>query len=157
MDLGVEPIQIDAEIDNLEENQTKGKKGKGKKGKKGKCGGGKMQREAIRNLIQAELEKAVPGIFDKLMKETGDFELLPEESKEPQVVHSNITCDGCGMHPIVGHRYKCAVCEDFDYCTKCEETLGHDHPFLKIRKAGGAPAMIVTVLNEADSQTNEGA
>ena len=80
MDLGVEPIQIDAEIDDLEENQTKGKKGKGKKGKKGKCGGGKMQREAIRNLIQAELEKAVPGIFDKLMKETGDFELLPEES-----------------------------------------------------------------------------
>jgi len=78
LDLSVEPIQINAEIDNLEENQTKGKKGK--KGKKRKCGGGKMQREAIRNLIQAELEKAVPGIFDKLMKETGDFELLPEES-----------------------------------------------------------------------------
>jgi hypothetical protein len=33
-----------------------------------------MPREAIRSLIQAELEKAVPGIFEKLMKETGDFE-----------------------------------------------------------------------------------
>jgi hypothetical protein len=33
-----------------------------------------MPREAISSLIQAELEKAVPGIFEKLMKETGDFE-----------------------------------------------------------------------------------
>lgn len=44
-------------------------KGKGKKGKKGKCGGAaNMPRKAIKNLIQQELEKAVPGIFDKLME-----------------------------------------------------------------------------------------
>jgi hypothetical protein len=45
-------------------------KGKGKKGKKGKCGGGaaNMPRKAIKNLIQQELEKTVPGIFDELME-----------------------------------------------------------------------------------------
>ena len=28
-------------------------------------------------------------------------------------------CDGCGMKPLVGVRYNCAVCDDFDYCTSC--------------------------------------
>lgn len=64
-------------------------------------------------------------------------------------------CDGCKIAPITGIRYKCAVCQDFDYCAKCEESLGHDHPFLKIRKAGGAPAMMMTVLNEEEPRREE--
>jgi len=43
-------------------------------------------------------------------------------------------CDGCEMSPIVGVRYKCAVCEDFDLCEKCESVTDHEHPFLKIKK-----------------------
>jgi len=112
-----------------------------------------MPRKAIKSLIQAELEKAVPGIFDKLMQVTvAENEDAREESKDPVVEHTNVECDGCGTAPIKGIRYKCAVCKDFDYCAKCEENLGHDHPFLKIRKNGGAPAMIVTVLNEDGAQ-----
>ena len=109
-----------------------------------------MPNKAIKSLIQAELEKAVPGIFDKLMKETGNDN--EEESQDPQVEHTNVECDGCGKAPITGIRYKCAVCQDFDYCSKCEENLGHDHPFLKIRNAGQAPSMMVTVLNEEGAQ-----
>lgn len=52
------------------------------------------------------------------------------------------------MNPIVGIRYKCAVRKDFDYCANCEATKPSNYPFLKIRKAGGAPSMIITVLNE---------
>lgn len=37
-----------------------------------------MPRAAIKSLIQQELEKAVPGIFDKLIKEGA-----VEESKDP--------------------------------------------------------------------------
>jgi len=92
----------------------------------------------------------VPGIFDKLMNESEEKPAPIEESKEPLVNHEGVQCDGCGVSPIMGIRYKCAVCKDFDYCTKCEESLGHDHPFLKIRKAGGAPSMIITVLNEEE-------
>jgi uncharacterized CHY-type Zn-finger protein len=66
-----------------------------------------------------------------------------------------VQCDGCKVAPITGIRYKCAVCEDFDYCAKCEENLGHDHPFLKIRKAGGAPTMMMTVLNEEEPRHEE--
>lgn len=72
-----------------------------------------------------------------------------EESKEQQeVVHQNVQCDGCGVCPILGVRYKCSVLKDYDLCAKCEETLDHQYPMLKIRKAGGAPSMIITVLNE---------
>lgn len=110
-----------------------------------------MPRNAIKNLIRQELETAVPGIFDKLMNESDEKKPVEiEESKEAPVVHDGVQCDGCKVSPIVGVRYKCAVCKDFDYCAKCEDSLGHDHPFLKIRKAGGAPSMIITVLNEEE-------
>ena len=38
------------------------------------------------------------------------------------------------MKPIVGNRFKCSICNEFDYCEKCEEKLAdkHGHPFLKI-------------------------
>lgn len=144
-------IKAEAEVPNEEEPAKK----KGKKSKK--CGGAQnMPRKAIKSLIQQELEKAVPGIFDKLMQETRADGLInivdvEEESKEPLVEHTNVTCDGCGINPILGIRYKCAVCKDFDYCSNCEESLGHDHPFLKIRKNGGAPAVMITVLNEDEN------
>ena len=33
--------------------------------------------------------------------------------------HPNIICDGCQMHPIVGVRWKCTTCADFDLCDSC--------------------------------------
>ena len=52
-------------------------------------------------------------------------------------VHFGVKCDGCGVFPIVGCRYKCAVCDNFDYCEECEKKLSqkHGHPLLKIRDA----------------------
>lgn len=52
------------------------------------------------------------------------------------------------MAPIMGLRYKCSVCKNFDYCAGCEERLGHEHAFLKIRKEGGAPDVMITMLDE---------
>ena len=57
----------------------------------------------------------------------------PKENNE-KPVHTGISCDGCGMKEIVGCRYKCAVCQNFDYCEECEEKFSekHLHPFIKI-------------------------
>ncbi|KAI8379688.1 uncharacterized protein BYT42DRAFT_496073, partial [Radiomyces spectabilis] len=36
--------------------------------------------------------------------------------------HGSFSCDGCGIEPIVGVRYKCTVCdvsEEIDLCSKC--------------------------------------
>jgi hypothetical protein len=52
-------------------------------------------------------------------------------------VHSNIRCDGCGQFPLVGVRYKCTVCNDYDLCSACEAKGQHpvDHPLIKLKQA----------------------
>lgn len=34
-------------------------------------------------------------------------------------VHSGVCCDGCEANPIVGARWKCENCGDFDLCETC--------------------------------------
>ena len=52
-------------------------------------------------------------------------------------IHKGIMCKKCLQMPIIGYRYKCSVCDDFDLCSKCEEensrTNHHPHDFIKIR------------------------
>ena len=54
-----------------------------------------------------------------------------------QVLHKNIICDHCNTE-VVGIRYKCLQCPDFDLCESCEgQGPGlhpEDHSFIKIRK-----------------------
>jgi hypothetical protein len=50
------------------------------------------------------------------------------------IVHSGERCEGCGLEPIVGWRFKCAICDDYNLCENCEENIGckiHNHPFIK--------------------------
>ena len=60
----------------------------------------------------------------------------------------NVACDGCGVCPIVGPRYKCSVRKNFDLCSKCEERGEHPYAFLKINNPGQAPTAIQVVLDE---------
>ena len=47
-------------------------------------------------------------------------------------VHFGVKCFGCQQSPIKGKRYKCAICNNFNYCEKCEEKFSkkHNHPYL---------------------------
>ena len=62
------------------------------------------------------------------------------KNKINKIVH-RVKCNGCGRYPIIGCRFKCAVCEGFDYCEECENKLSekHNHPFLKIYEPKMAP------------------
>lgn len=118
-----------------------------KKGKKPGCGKG-MNRKALKNLIQQELEKQSKSIFQEILKQPIDG---IEETKDPQdenATHQGVKCDGCETVPITGIRYKCAVCKDFDYCANCEERLAHEHPFLKIKNPSNVPDVMITILPE---------
>ena len=51
-----------------------------------------------------------------------------------KIVHFGVKCDQCGKYTIIGCRYKCSVCPNFDYCEDCEKKYSktHNHPFYKI-------------------------
>jgi hypothetical protein len=49
------------------------------------------------------------------------------QTSEEKAVHRWVTCDGCQMAPIVGIRYKCKICPDFDFCENCKGKVQHPH------------------------------
>lgn len=54
------------------------------------------------------------------------------KGSEELVHHPNVVCDGC-EGSVVGFRYKCAQCVDFDLCMSCEaKMIHHDHVMYRI-------------------------
>ena len=102
-------------------------------------------RRAIKKLIQRELDRQAPIVFEEFMKSDEIGKIVKGGITE----HEGVKCDGCGLSPVIGFRYKCSVCEDFDYCEMCEERLEHEHAFLKIVKPGDEPQVIVNVIDES--------
>ncbi|XP_018058447.1 PREDICTED: E3 ubiquitin-protein ligase MIB2 [Atta colombica] len=49
----------------------------------------------------------------------GAYDLLVFDNAAAGVKHSNIICDGCKRHGIIGIRWKCTECFDYDLCTQC--------------------------------------
>jgi hypothetical protein len=83
-----------------------------------------------------EREESVP---EKSENDTKPASIEPprEEAVPQKAVHQDIRCDQCNCLPIVGKRFKCVVCEDFDLCEKCEKlSTAHplDHPLILIKK-----------------------
>ena len=97
----------------------------------------KMKR--ILELVRKEVSAAI---------ERSEILRASKELERTQGVHVNVWCNGCSQKPIIGCRYKCSVCENFDFCSVCEETRKHDHPFIKIRRPELSPAAIVAVVSE---------
>ena len=68
-------------------------------------------------------------IYEKLEKSKRELTI------SKLIVHNhNISCSEC-ENDIIGIRYQCSVCEDFNLCNNCEEAcwFKHEHPFLKLR------------------------
>lgn len=97
---------------------------------------------------ETQTQDMISDDFDQIDSNVRKPQCILNESMYPNEVHTNVICDGCGANPIIGVRYKCSVCKDFDYCEQCEEKLDHPHAFLKIKRAGQAPKAIFTTIDE---------
>jgi hypothetical protein len=98
------------------------------------------QQKIREEICQLQKKLGLPEKYEKVGSMRLKAKPKPKkETEEKKVdnknnVHGEYICDGCEANPIVGIRYKCAVCDDFDFCEECEKKKGeeHNHPFLKI-------------------------
>jgi len=61
-----------------------------------------------------------------------------KESSAEEGVHPDVGCDACSSK-VCGIRWKCAQCDDWDYCENCMKTIVHpiqSHVFIKIDYPG---------------------
>ncbi len=73
-----------------------------------------------------------PPLLPVLYKST---ETITEKVNDwKNISHVNVSCDGCGKKPIVGIRYKCVNCDEFNLCGECEGKVEHYplHVFLRV-------------------------
>lgn len=80
-------------------------------------------------------------LADRLMSEQGISKFYvkilsqdqePSDTKTEKVVHPKVYCDNCYGN-VVGYRYKCIQCEDYDLCAKCEaKSLHSQHYMIRI-------------------------
>ena len=98
----------------------------------------------IKNYLMAEKEKKLKESLKKFKK----------PSTVKKMIHKGVSCDGCKISPIIGDRYKCTICDDFDYCEKCEEKFSevHKHPFLKIKLDQHNQYLVKCVLNSENKK-----
>ncbi|KAI0377594.1 EF-hand [Hypomontagnella monticulosa] len=63
------------------------------------------------------------------------FRVSEDNARRNAYVHRGCQCNGCGMVPVRGIRYRCANCADFDLCEVCESQGLHNktHVFYKVR------------------------
>ncbi|KAL0385137.1 UNVERIFIED_CONTAM: protein JOKA2 [Sesamum radiatum] len=48
------------------------------------------------------------------------------------IFHRGVRCDGCGVHPIAGPRFKSKVKVDYDLCSICFEKMGNYSDYIRM-------------------------
>lgn len=75
----------------------------------------------------------------------GKYDLRVLDNAPIGVRHTDITCDVCKETPVIGIRWKCSSCHDFDLCTPCYMAGKHDisHAFMRI-DTGNSQAVAIS-------------
>ena len=99
--------------------------------------------------IQTQPEKKheiVPEVVPETQKENEQnapevqplAEKISPETKENKLLfrnyHMNTGCDGCHAQLIIGRRFKCMICPNYNLCESCDSKEEHEHPMLRLPK-----------------------
>ena len=78
------------------------------------------------------------------------------EGLKEGTLHPGVTCDGCEK-PVIGFRYKCVQCPDYDLCEKCEAKRIHPgHNMMRIATPEGIwPQHFFRRLNKMHDRINK--
>jgi hypothetical protein len=79
--------------------------------------------------------------LSRLVVEIEDLRVKIKEDVGGESIYDSVRCDACGMSPLVGKRYKCAICKDYDACEKCylgNKHGGERHTFFLLQRPGAA-------------------
>ena len=75
-------------------------------------------------------------INNKLDQIKNQLDILKYKESTYHIIHQGIKCQNCNKTNIMGIRFKCLKCADFDVCQDCERYLSlfHDnsHFFMRI-------------------------
>ena len=99
--------------------------------------------KSIRAIIRTEIANYMPKLLSAYSASSN------YSAEQLSVVHPHISCNRCGTFPIMGARFKCSVCADFDFCQSCEKSADHEHPFIKICNPEQAPKIIFCAVDES--------
>ena len=108
-------------------------------------------RKDFKRLMKKEFAKREPKMFESLLnKEVYKAELNPQDTPV-------CGCKGCGEMLLAGAtRFKCCVCDDFDFCAKCEATKEHPHPFLKLDKPEHKALEMIALVYDKEKDKKQG-
>ncbi|KAH7446580.1 hypothetical protein KP509_01G063100 [Ceratopteris richardii] len=95
--------------------------------------------EPRKSLSKVHLSATVPNRGTKI---NHPYEPAPQNraiENACHVFHSRVQCDGCGMNPIEGSRYKSKRVPDYDLCFSCFERMGTITDFKKLDQPEFSP------------------
>lgn len=89
----------------------------------------KVMEERVTALVDERLQALLPCLKNQLL---GKAEI--SQKLDNNQTHLGFTCKGCNTTPVVGIRYECPTCPNFNLCEVCEASIEHNHAMLKIKK-----------------------
>ena len=94
--------------------------------------------EAQQKLSKKYIEKLQPVQESKIniQKTNDNYQLNTSRSNMSRIsqcstIHTDIKCNNCEKCPIIGYRYKCLECPNYNLCDECEKIVSHEHNFIR--------------------------